>query len=89
MLNVSLHTCWEINDAHCSMPTYQQHLPTYTYTKYLKHLFPWRFPQLGALSAEYGMDWINLLDSLIQSIPDGFELDWIRNSPTQRILDWT
>ena len=24
-----------------------------------------------------------------QSSPGGFGLDWIRNSPTQRILDWT
>ena len=26
---------------------------------------------------------------IIQSSPCGFGLDWIRNSPTQRILDWT
>ena len=26
---------------------------------------------------------------IIQSSPGGFGLDWIRNSPTQRILDWT
>ena len=26
---------------------------------------------------------------IIQPSPGGFGLDWIRNSPTQRILDWT
>ena len=26
---------------------------------------------------------------IIQSSPGRFGLDWIRNSPTQRILDWT
>ena len=26
---------------------------------------------------------------IIQSSPGGFGLDWIRNSPTQQILDWT
>ena len=26
---------------------------------------------------------------IIQSSPGGFGLDWIRNLPTQRILDWT
>ena len=26
---------------------------------------------------------------IIQSSPGGFGLDWIRNSPTRRILDWT
>ena len=38
------------------------------------------------------MEWNGLDQSagfIIQSSPGGFGLDWIRNSPTQQILDWT
>ena len=35
----------------------------------------------------YGLD--QSAGFIIQSSPGGFGLDWIRNSPTQRILDWT
>ena len=44
----------------------------------------WRDPQIRVWN---GLD--QSAGFIIQSSPGGFGLDWIRNSPTQRILDWT
>ena len=50
------------------------------------HLFPAKCRQ-SAVRVWNGLD--QSAGFIIQSSPDGFGLDWIRNSPTQRILDWT
>ena len=52
-----------------------------------------RFAVFGHLPRRYeGTRVWNGLDQsagfIIQSSPGGFGLDWIKNSPTQRILDW-
>ena len=64
--------------------------------EYIKATFvlvcPSRAGHMLGLAADLIRVW-NVLDQsagfIIQSSPGGFDLDWIRNSPTQRILDWT
>ena len=59
----------------------------------VKILYAIRVPLVTTYAVVTGGRVWNGLDQsagfIIQSSPGGVGLDWIRNSPTQRILDWT